>query len=107
VEDVIAPLELTRPFDGEDVERLLYHAQPRLVAAGIAADRAERLVRDVEAAVAEDDLISDGDERTGQRSGFRVGRAQEVKGQALCGLWTDPRQASEGLDQARDGFDDG
>jgi len=53
------------------------------------------------------DLIADGDERAGQRSRFRVGRAQEVEGQALCGLWTDPRQASEGLDQAGDGLDDG
>ena len=45
VEDVVEALELARPLEGEDVERLLDDAQPGLVAARVAADRAERLRR--------------------------------------------------------------
>ena len=45
VEDVVEALELAGPLEGEHVERLLDDAQPRLVAARVAADRAERLRR--------------------------------------------------------------
>ena len=107
VQDVVPAPELPRPLDGEDVERLLHHAHPAVVAAGIAADRAERRVADVEAAVAEDDLVADGDQRAGERAGLRVGGAQEVVGEPLRRLGADPGQARERLDQARDGLDDG
>ncbi len=65
------------------------------------------LVADVEAALAEDDLVADGDQGRGQRPRLRVGSTQQVVGQALGGLGTDPRQTREGLDQARDGLDEG
>ena len=106
VEDVVEALELARPLEGEDVERLLDDAQPRLVAHRVAADRAQRLVADVEAAIAEDDLVADVDERRGQRPRLRVGGAQQVVGQALGGLGADARQARERLDQPRDGLDE-
>src|SRR3954447_19736530 len=77
VEDVIAAPELARPLEGEDVERLLDHAQASSVAARVAADRAQRLVADVEALVAEDDLLPHGDERGRERPGLRIGRAEE------------------------------
>ena len=105
MEDVVEALELGRPLEREDVERLLDHAQLEHVARLVAADRAERRVADVEAALAEHDLVAHGDERRGERPGIRVGGAQEVVGQALGGLGPDARQARERLDQASDGFD--
>ena len=107
MEDVVEALELAGPLEGEDVERLLDDAQPRCVAARVAADRAERRVADVEAALAEDDLVADGDERGGQRPRLGVGRAEEVVGQPLGGLRADAGQPGERLDQPRDGLDDG
>ena len=42
MEDVIPPPELARPLQRQDVQRLLDHAQPRLFAIRITADRAAR-----------------------------------------------------------------
>ncbi len=42
VQDVIETLELGRPLQGQDVERLLHDAQPALVARRVAADGAQR-----------------------------------------------------------------
>ena len=95
VQDVIEALELARPLEREDVERLLDDAQARLVAARVPADRAERGVADVEAPIAEHDLVADVDQRRRQRPGLRVGRAQQVVGQALRGLGPDAGQARE------------
>ena len=106
VEDVVEALELGRPLEREHVERLLDDAQPALVAARVAADRAQRLVADVEAALAEDDLVAHGDERRGERPRLRVGRAQQVVGQALGGLRADAGQAGERLDEPGDGLDE-
>src|SRR4029079_11168569 len=55
VEDVVEALEFRGPLEGEDVERLLHDAEPAAVPGRIPADGAERLVADVEAAVAEED----------------------------------------------------
>jgi hypothetical protein len=68
---------------------------------------AERLVADIEAAVAEDDLVADVDESGGQSAGFGLLGAQEVERQALRRLRTDPRQAGERFDQPGDRLDDG
>ena len=91
VEDVVEALELARPLEGEDVERLLDDAQAGLVAARVAADRTERLIADVEAAVAEDDLVADVDERRGERARLGVLGPQQVEGQPLGGLRADAR----------------
>ena len=107
VEDVVEALELAGPLEGEDVERLLDDAQPGRVAARVAADRAERLVADVEAALAEDDLVADVDEGRGQRPRLGIRAPEEVEGQALGRLRADARQARERLDQAGDRLDDG
>ena len=91
MEDVVDAAELAGPLEGQDVERLLDDAQPRLVAAGVAADRAQRRVADVEAALAEHDLLADRDERGGERPRLGVRGAEEVVGQALGGLRADAR----------------
>ncbi len=101
------PLNSAGPLEGEDVERLLDDAQPALVPARVAADRAQLLVADVEAALAEDDLVADVDEGRRQRPGLGVGGAEQVVGQALRGLGSDARQARERFDQPRDGLDEG
>ena len=87
VEHVVETLELGRALEGEHIERLFDDTQPALVPASVATDRAQLLVADVEAALAEDDLVANVDEGRGQRPGFRVGRAEQVVGQPLRGLW--------------------
>ena len=91
VEHVVAAAELAGALDGEHVQRLLDDAQPAVVAARVAADRAQRRVADVEAAVAEHDLVADGDQRPRERARLRVGRAQQVVRQALGRLGADAR----------------
>src|SRR6185369_8059802 len=83
VEDVIDAPELGGPLEGEDVERLLDDAQPRLVAAGIPADRAQRRVADVETALTEHDLLTDGDEGRGEGARLRVRGSEDVEGEPL------------------------
>jgi hypothetical protein len=106
VQDVVSTLELAGSVQGEHVQRFLDDAQPALVPTRIAADGTQRLIADVEAALAEHDLIAYGDESRGEASGFGVGRAKQVVGQALSGLWPDPRESPEGLDEARDRLDE-
>ena len=91
MEDVVEALELAGPLQGEDVERLLDDAQPGLVAGGVAADRAQRRVADVEAAIAEDDLVADVDQRGRERRVPRRRRPEKVIGQPLGGLRPDAR----------------
>ncbi len=106
MEDVVDALELAGPLEGQDVEWLLDDAQPDLIAARVATDRAQRRVADVEAAIAEDDLVAHVDEGGRQRPGLRVRRSQQVVGQSLGGLGPDAWQARERLDESRDRFDE-
>ena len=84
MQDVVDALELAGPLQRQDVERLLDDAQPGLVAAGVAADRAERRVADVEAPIAEDDLVADVDQGRREGAGFGV-RALEAGGRSAAG----------------------
>ena len=90
---MVEALELTGPLKGQDVEGLFDDTQPALVPDGIAADRAERRVADVETALAEDDLIPNGDKGGRQLPRLRIGGAEEVEGQPLGGLGSDPRRS--------------
>src|SRR4029077_9353481 len=63
MEEVVSAPELAGPFEGQHVERLLDDAQAALVATAVAADGAQRRVADVEALLAEDDLVAYRDER--------------------------------------------
>ena len=91
MEDVVDAVELAGALEREDVEWLLDDAQAGAVAAGVPADRAQRRVADVEAALAEDDLLAHRDEGGGQRACLGVGRSQEVIGQSLRRLGADAR----------------
>ena len=106
VEDVVAALERAGALDGQDVERLLDDAQPRLVARRVGADRAQRAGRDVEARLAVDDLVAHRDQRRRQRARLSLGRAQQVVGQPLGGLGPDAGQSRECLDEPRDRLDE-
>ena len=105
MENVVQPFELAGAFEREDVERLLDDAQPGGVAPGIRTDRADRPVADVEAAIAEDDLLADGYQGRRQGSGFRVRGAQQVICQPLGRLGADTGQAGEGFDEPGDRLD--
>ena len=107
VEHVVATLEGARPFQGQDVERLLHDAEPRVVAIRVEADGAARAGGDVEADVAEHDLVPHGNQGRGQGARLSLGRPQQEVGQPLGGLGADAGQPRERLDEARDGLDDG
>jgi len=99
VKHVVAALEGTRSLERQDVQRLLDDAQARVVAHGVGADGAQRSRADIEATLAEDDVVADRDERGREGASFRVRSAQEVVRQPLCGLGPDARQARKGLDE--------
>ncbi len=67
MQHVVAPAKGASAFDGQDVECFFHHAQPAFVAFGIQADGTARPGADVEAEIAEDDLVAHGDERRGER----------------------------------------
>ena len=93
MQDVVAAPKGSGPLESEDVERLLDDAQPAVVTCAIEADRAHRLVGDVEAGGAVHDLIAYRRQRRGQRARLTVGCSQQVIGQALRRLGPDAGQA--------------
>jgi hypothetical protein len=105
VEHVVETPELARALEREDVERLLDDAQPEHVAGGVPADRAEGRVADVEAALAEHDLLPHRDQCLREGACLCLGRAQEVIGEALRGLGADAGQAREGVNEPGDRLD--
>ena len=105
VKHVVAALERARALDREHVERLLDDAQPGVVTRRVGADRAQRAGADVEARLAVDDLVADGDERRCQGARLRFGRPQQVVGQPLGGLGPDAGQPRERFDQPGDRLD--
>ena len=56
-EHVVEAAELARALDGDDVGRLLHHADDARVAARVGADGAQLALGQVEAAAAEADLL--------------------------------------------------
>src|SRR5450759_2017284 len=105
MKNVIEPLELTRPRQGQDVKRLLNHAQTGRVPPGVGADGAYRPVADVEAALAENDLLTNGNQCRGQGSSFCLRSTQQVERQPRGRLRTDAGQASEGFDESSNRLD--
>ena len=94
------------PLEGQHVERLLDDTQAIVVARGVEADGAQRPGADVEAALAEDDLVADRHERRRERASLRLGGAQQVIGQPLRGLGADAGQSRERLDEPGDRLDE-
>src|SRR5439155_1075078 len=58
-EDVVQAAELARPLDRDEVDRLLDHADHRVIAASVAADRTDFLLGQVPALVAEAHTLLD------------------------------------------------
>jgi hypothetical protein len=82
---------------------LLDHADQPGVATLVGADPAARPLREVEAHLAQPDLLLDLADGVGQRAGLlRIG-PQEVERQPLGGARADARQLAELGDQALDG----
>ena len=98
-EDVVAPLEPSA-LHGDDVARILDHADDLGIAPVVAADGAllARL-RHVEADPAERRALLDGDDGVGQTAGVLARHLQDMEGDALGGLGPDAGQATEFVDQ--------
>src|SRR5215213_2333364 len=84
-EHVVEAAELVRPLDGDDVGGLLDDADHRPVAAVVLADRAARAFGEVEADLAEADLLLHLADRVGERQRVVVGGTEHVEGEALRG----------------------
>ena len=79
-------------LDRDHVGGLLDHADQRLVAAGVLADPAARPLGEVEADLAEADLLLDLADRVGEAERVVVVGAQDVEGEPLRGALADPGQ---------------
>jgi hypothetical protein len=100
---VVAAAVLVRALDRDDVARLLDDADQAGVAALVGADAAARALGEVEADLAQPDLLLDLADGVSQRAGLlRIG-AQDVERQPLGGARADARQLAELGDQALDG----
>src|SRR5689334_24016070 len=99
-EHVVAAAVLVRALDRDDVAGLLDHADQLGVAALIQADRAARPLREVEADLAERDLLLDVADRLGQRGGVLAGGAPDVERQPLRRPLADAGQLGELGDEA-------
>ena len=85
---------------GDDVAGLLDHTDRALVATLVAADLADGLVGEVEADLAEADLLLDLADRVGQSEPLFFIHAQNVERQPLSRAAADSRQLRELCDQA-------
>src|SRR4051794_10317848 len=94
-EHVVAAAVLVGALDRDDVARLLDDADERRVAALVGADRAARALREVEADLAERDLLLDVADRVGERVSVLRARAQHVEGEPLGGAVADAGQLAQ------------
>ena len=102
-EHVVAPAELVRALDRDDVAGLLDDADHRAVTPLVLADRAARPLGEVEADLAEADLLLDVADRVGERDRVLRRAAQDVEREPLRRARADARQLAELGDQALDG----
>jgi hypothetical protein len=91
-----------RALDRDDVARLLHDADQAGVTALVGADPAARALGEVEADLAQPDLLLDLADRVGEGVGVLGVGAQDVEGQPLRGARTDARQLAELGDQPLD-----
>ena len=89
-------------LDRDHVGRLLDHADQGAVALRVGADPAERPLGEVEAFLAEADLLLHFADRLAERERLFVGRPQQVEGEPLRGPLADPGQPRELGDEARE-----
>lgn len=97
-QDMIAPLEASRALDGNDVERLLDHAQDAVVAPRIKTDAAPIILGDVEAAFADFELV-DVFEALSEILKLFLILFEKIQNQPLRHFRTDGRKRSEMADQ--------
>ena len=94
-EDVVQAAELARPLDRDEVDRLLDHADHRVIAASVAADRTDFLLGQVPALVAEAHTLLDVLDRRGERKRLVLRSLQEVEGEPVGRSRTHAGQARE------------
>ena len=96
---VVAPAELARALEGEQVIGLLHDAQRTLISPRIAADAAGIFFRDVEAHVAMDDELLELGERLREGPHFVEGALEQEEGQPLGGLGPDSGKPLQCFDE--------
>ena len=101
-EHVVEPAVLVGALDRDHVGGLLDDADQRAVAPRVLADLAARALGEVEADLAEADLLLHLADRVGERRRVGVLGAQDVKGEPLRGPLADPRELRQLGDQAVD-----
>src|SRR5207237_5913020 len=77
-QDVIYTAKLARPLDRTDVRRLLDHAQKRLIAPRVAADRAHGVLGEIEATIARTDAIAQRQQRFSETPALFLRLLQQV-----------------------------
>ena len=90
-EHVVEATELARPLDRDQVDRLLDNADHRVVAAGVTADRADLVLRQVAAFVAEANAFLDLLDRGRQRERLVLRALQQVEREPVSGPGADTR----------------
>ena len=80
---------LVHALHRDDVAGLLDDADQAVVAAGVGADAAAGLVGEVEAELAQADLLLDLEHGVGERGAILLGGAQDVKCEPLSGAVAD------------------
>src|SRR5690349_9527965 len=101
-EHMVAAAELADLLHRRDVLGLLYHADHREVAPRVQADPALLGLGHVAAGLAEPDLLGHLDQRVREPPDVGVVRGQQVKGDPLGTLGTDPGQPPELVDEVLD-----
>src|SRR5262245_8491058 len=91
-EHVIEAAELACSLDGDQVDRLLDDADQRVVAARVAADRADVLFGQVAALVAETDAFLDLLDRGRERQRLVLRPLEQMEGEPVRSTRADARQ---------------
>src|SRR5262245_18079001 len=93
---------LRRALERDEIGRLLDYADHRVIAAGVAADRARLLLGEVAALAAEADALLHLVDRLGERERLLLRHLQQVEGESLRRARADPRQPRQLRDEVVD-----
>jgi hypothetical protein len=101
-EHVVEAAVLVRPLHGDEIDRLLDDANDRPVATRVLADRAELVLRQVAALLAEADAFLHLLDRCGERERLVLRRPEQVKREPVRGAGADAGQARQLRDEVVD-----